>query len=284
METIRRILMNRAYLGEFHYGQHIIKLPQLAILSCDLWEEAQKRRKKNFIIAKRNRRHENLLVGYFRCVCGGAMVSENRTKGQYSYYRCCRRVQYHLHKCRERYVRADKADPIVWDWLSGVLANDQTLEIGLNRMIERREIELSPKRDRLKAVKEFVEHYEQQAKNLAKGLAKAKNETVLNALNDELEKVGKTLGDLVDERELLIAYIGQGEFTPDEVTKIKRIASELREELRSPDFETKRYVIDKLNLRAQLRHDEQGRWLDVTCELKLDLSSLLIDTSVLRIM
>ena len=44
-------------------------------------------------------------------------------------------------------------------------------------------------------------------------------------------------------------------------------AAEIREELENPDFETQRYILDRLNLQAIFRDEDAERWLDVKCEL-----------------
>lgn len=285
--TILAILSRTIFIGEFeHYGS-LVKLPELAIVDCDIWEAAQKRREKNKQRARRNQRHDYLLSGHFRCTCGAAMSGytkchENKRKPPYvgRYYRCnFRGSDPQLATCKGSQVKADWVEAPVWDWLASLLADDANLEKGLRRMIERRETDLSPKRERLALVTDLIKQTEHGIKRLAKAYAEAENDIVAAALQAELKSAGKQVNELNEERELLNSYIVQGEFTPEETETIKKMAAELRAELANPTFETKRYLLDKLDCRVQLRCDEAGRWLDVTCGWTIKPEKLPIESS-----
>ena len=130
-------------------------------------------------------------------------------------------------------------------------------------------------------MKALIIEADQGLANLTAALKRAKYEVVVKQIDDDIDRLGKHLSDLLEERALLLAYIGQGELTPDEIANVKRIAADLGEELIDPDFEAKRFIIDRLHLRVTLRHDASGRWADATCEpfAETDLGSFPIVNS-----
>ena len=285
--TVRYILTNRAYIGEFGFNGIVISLPDLAIISKSIFELAQTRREKNARKASRHRKYDYLLAGgYAHCTCGKRLISRTvysggRGKGKrYYYYSCVNHQRRYLYTdCKEKHVRADIADEIVWDWLAGLLMNEDALEAGIRRMGERRDIELAPKRERLDNVNRLIAEYDARIKRVAKRFAEADDDAVADALDVELQMAGKSRTELAEEQAILTAELGQAELTPEDIVKIKTLAVELRGEVENADFAAKRYLIDRLSVRVQLRRDEAGRWLDTTCGFIVNPVSLSIEVS-----
>jgi hypothetical protein len=115
--------------------------------------------------------------------------------------------------------------------------------------------------------------------HLARALARAENDIVAGTLQTELDAVGKHLTALTEERDWLLTYIGQGELTPEEIEMVRHLVAEVRDELANPDFATKRYLVDKLNVRAVLKRQGEERWLEVTCGIALESGHLSFETS-----
>lgn len=289
-ETIRYILTNPAYIGQFHYKDIVVTLPHLAIINQELWKTAQQRRTKNAATAQRNRRVDYLLAGgYFRCTCGRAMVGRTTwgSGKEYHYYACVNQRRRYLYGCTERYVRADIVDAIVWNWLYDLLADEQILQSGINRMIERNETELTPRRERLQTVNAMIEKSSRKIKRLTQTLVDLddddeNHEEASETISFELKQVSKKSNALKEEKARLEAQIQQEALSPEEIVLIKRTVAQLREELDEADFETKRFLLDRLNFQVTLRHTEEGRMLDASCELTAEPASLSIEPSQLR--
>jgi site-specific DNA recombinase len=275
--VIRQLLGNRRYMGEFRYGDSVAYLPNLVLVSRNDWQAVQRIKKENRVLAKRNRKYDYLMAnGYLRCKCGGAMIAHttnvkaNKGRQLYYYYVCHKRGEDdHLGVCRERSLRAEKVDTLVWEWLRGLLIDEAALEKGLRRMAERREIELSPRRERLVVVEGLAREAEQGVENLSRAVARAKSEIAAKVLEDDLEKLSNQLLKLREEQVVLKNYIAQGELTDDEIAMLKKMAADIRDELQQDDFESKRYLIRRLGLKSQLLRDDTGRWLEIVCGLAL---------------
>ncbi len=284
-ESVRYILMNPAYIGEFRYKDVIIHLPDLAIIDREVWEAAQERREKNAQQARRNGQHDFLLGGgYIKCACGQGMIArvvyDHRTGKPYFYYSCTTVARRHIYSCEERYLRADAVDAKVWEWLYGLLSDEDNLEQGIRRLAERSEVELSPKRKRLENVCKLIADATRRINNLSIALDEAEVEEAVNALRAQLKNVGGELKSLKEERCRLEAEIQQGSLRLEEIEAIRKTAAEIREELTDHvDFQKKRYLVDKLDVQVKLARDEEKRrCLDVSCVLVIEPERLFIES------
>src|SRR5215213_9129126 len=99
--------------------------------------------KDNVKLSQNNNRPWELSGGIARCAeCGWAMrahsVRSGKSKHFNHYYHCSRvNVEYAQKTCPNRKShRADRVEPLVWDYVSGVMKNPGELRADLDRMIE----------------------------------------------------------------------------------------------------------------------------------------------------
>jgi site-specific DNA recombinase len=98
----------------------------------------------NVKFSQNDNRPWELSGGIARCgVCGWAMrahtVGSGNGYGKINhYYRCSRvNINYAYKACSNRKIhRADRLEPLVWDYVSGVMKNPEQLRADLDRMIE----------------------------------------------------------------------------------------------------------------------------------------------------
>lgn len=282
--TLREILRSRAYLGEFSFGGHAIPLPDLAIINLDTWQAAQDRLNKNKRFAKRNRANEYLLTGYMRCTCNMGVSGYSVTPHgvRYLYYRCNSYNDANS-TCRERYVRADIADRLVWDWLSELLKDEARLLQGLRRKAQRDAEQHEGKRERLATVCELITETQASLKGLAADLAALKDvaEIVREVIRAQVRDKSDLLTALTTERDRLQAELARVELTPEVEARILEEARRLRAGMGRAKFATKQFLLDKLGFAAQLRVDDAGRWLDCSCALEITPQPLLVESYTL---
>jgi site-specific DNA recombinase len=290
--TIRGILRNEIYAGRTYYGKtRIIKkkrvkqprekwiaidVPELSIIDRDTYQAAKRRAQRNKELAKRNRKHDYLLSGFFRCdACGGAMAGSytKSNGGVYFYYRCGN----HWHRpdqepCPNEHktISADIAENTVWDWLSGLLQDDDKLDRGLRRMGERSAAGVEPKRRRLETVTQLIEKADQKIKRLVSAFGEEEDETIAGAFQAEMQTLSKQKNNLLSERQSLELELTKLEITPDVERLIKERVYEIRKRLQDPTYEQIRALFDALGLKVRFRDDNTGRWLDVRCGLNPD--------------
>jgi site-specific DNA recombinase len=287
--TILFILMNRAYIGEFSYAEITMNFPDLAIIDRETFEAAQQQRGLNRQWSKRNRKHDYLLVGGFLyCSCGyrmSARVLYQKKKGQsekkaHHYYLCNNR-RNHPHSCKAKSIRQEIVDGPVWEWVYNLLADEANLEAGLNQMLEQRELELTPKRERLATINQLYSKLERQVSELVLALREAATHQVVSAtIRKQLKEIGNQLDGLGQQRDRIQAEIDIGALSMEELDQIRRVGAELSGELQNADFETKRDMLEQLQVRVDIQDEGDERELAISCGL--GISSIANNVSVSR--
>ncbi len=130
--TIHSIIDRPTCIGIFQFGGVTITLPELAIIDRETYDAAQKRRARNKELSERNRKYPYLFTGYAKCTCGGRLCGNSlgagKGKPRVHYYVCNRyRVYPHLANCKERLIRVEVFEGLVWEWLVSLLTNETNL-------------------------------------------------------------------------------------------------------------------------------------------------------------
>jgi hypothetical protein len=106
-------------------------------------DSAREAIKDNVKYSQNNRRPWVLSGGIARCgECGWAMATHSvwgaKSKHVNHYYRCSKaKVNYAYKSCpNTKHHRADRLEPMVWDYISEVMKNPEELRADLDRMIE----------------------------------------------------------------------------------------------------------------------------------------------------
>lgn len=151
--TINRILRNSTYDGRWVYGKRKVTLhdgatvtmasekrdeddpnritvPVPPILEPGVFELAQERIAENKRRAAcRPTKRQYLLRGICFCArCGSRMTGYTRSNRNFGYYVCRHNYpQYYELRCRCKYLRKDKAETIVWDYICEALLDEDEL-------------------------------------------------------------------------------------------------------------------------------------------------------------
>lgn len=253
---MRCILKRRAYAyGEFHYGAHTVILPELTIVDPHLFELAQRRMTEGRARAVKERKYDYLLVGHMRCTCGRNVsgTALGPPHRRHLYYDCnTKRNQRHMTTCKEKQTRADAADPLVWDWLMGLLGNEENLDRGLNQLAEQQEIELQPQAARLAIVVDLLTETERKVKRLATAFADEQDDMIAAALRGEMKTAARERDALIAERDSLRARLAAGKMTEAERKAIKELAAEVNRKLGKATFAQKRALLHMLDVQVKL--------------------------------
>lgn len=270
--TIRNILRRRAYIGEFHYSGHVINAPDLALLPKEIFEAAQKRSEKSrAIAASYPRRLQHLLTGHIKCSCNMGMSGTHARERLY--YVCNAELNHpYMRKCTEKMLRQDIVDPVVWDWVTGLLCDEEKLNAGLRAWSNRSETELEPKRERLSLIEKLVTDAEGKIKRLTAAFADEQDETISVAIRGQMREAGRERTALVAERDGLRAELTQSELSPTDVEAIKYVAADIRRKLSDPTLEQRRALLNLLDVQVKLAWKDDERCVIVSCGLTVTLT------------
>jgi len=215
--TIRRMIRNRAYIGDTRW--HNIVLPNItpAIVSEDIFHAANAQLDKPKIRTGRSK-HEYLLRNHAFCaICGKPLVGHCLNK-KYRYYQCSNARPYENcgRKCPALYIRADDLEELVWSKTRDVL-NDPHLVL--------------------------------------QDLVNANSRSDWDMMNSEIKKMEQNLRNYEQRRSNLLSAIELGEFEKDEIldrlNNIKRLRHE--DEVRLSDLQkTKQHLSGLANAEVKL--------------------------------
>ena len=217
--------------------------------------------KDNVEYSQNNRRPWVLSGDIARCgECGWAMTTHSvwgpKSKHVNHYYRCSKaQVNYAYKSClNTRHHRADRLEPMVWDYVSGVMKNPEELRADLDRMIElQRGMRRDPGKDAKLWAEKLSEVDRKRAKYQEAFAADAMTLLELKAYPARLDETRKTA-----ERELE-ALRGHEEYMrgleADRDTLIDSLESQAPEALDSLMPEQRHRWYTLLKLRADVFAD-----------------------------
>ncbi len=157
--TVSRIVRNPAYFGVTYFGQTAGKerkatqketwqmLPDVtpAIISKELFEQAQNALAKSKELHPGKAQHEYPLTGFIVCgFCGSPLVGSCLSK-RYRYYKCRGTYPTASRKkiCDARYINADWLENSVWEKVKSVLSKPEVLLTEVRKQNEAEQSQLS---------------------------------------------------------------------------------------------------------------------------------------------
>jgi site-specific DNA recombinase len=286
--TIRVILTNEIYTGRSYYGKLVtengkrrarpksewkpIDVPHLAMIDVETYKRAQVRLKRNKELAKRNRKHNYLLTGHFRCGrCNKIMFgtcSNPNTKPKYA-YRCSSSLK-RLWRCDivKKQVSMKKVDALVWGWLLSFLGDENNLEESLRTVMENRINDLEPKRERLKTIQGLLANADTRIHRLVDELSQYDGTAVLEAIREKIKAIENEKGLLLEEENRLSAELENMKLPQDFESQIRKIVKTVGGDLAEASIESKRRLLDVLDVRVIYDFDpDQGGKLRVSCTI-----------------
>jgi site-specific DNA recombinase len=116
-----------------------IAVPVPAYLPRKLVDQARLMIKSRTGLERKHQARQWELKGVLRCSCGQNMITNtSRHKGEaYHYYRCKRASAYGPDACPQRMIRIDRVEPLLRDFVFGVLSDPDTIQRGLDSLIQR---------------------------------------------------------------------------------------------------------------------------------------------------
>ena len=281
------IIHSETYKGQWHYGrrngskyklnprEQWITLEVPAIVNTELWEKAQKQCRKNKTQADRNLKREYLLRYRATCQCGysvqGYCVTCKRKSGAkvaYRYYRCNGRVLETARKdCRLPSFRVDHVDAAVWKWVKSLLSDPLELATGLSDFRAEQDEGNALLKHRLEVVEDLIAENRLQYERLLD--LYLSGDVSKELLTDRKVRLESTIAALELERVGLLARLESRTLSDEQIQSLHEFAAEVAEGLAAAeeDFETRRQVIEALDVRATLAVEDDQKVIYVRCVL-----------------
>lgn len=265
--TVLSIIGRETYAGVWRYGVRIgptrnqrpkdewIEIEVPALVDRETWDTAQKLKGQNKVFSRRNKKHDYLLSGLIRCVCGRAMSGEFFSDHQY--YTCSWRNNHHVHLeervCKARSVRADAIEADVWESIFNIFGNLEKLENQLQIAQQQELATLDPKLEELNAVEAMIVQIEADATEIGQALKRATG-LVAKSLEQNMNEVNRRYEAMCKRQEILQADLNVIQLTDDAIHDLIEFAQDVFAGIENADFHTKRRNLEMLNVRIEINN------------------------------
>ncbi len=222
--TVSRIVRNSAYTGITYFGMtsgkerkampreswHVLPNVTPAIISKELFEQAQTALAKSKELHPGRAQHEYPLTGFAVCgYCGSPLVGACLSK-RYRYYKC--RGTYPTASrekiCDAKYIKADWLENVVWEKVKDVLSNPEVLlaEVGKQTEAEQAQVSSGNIEQEIRSLTRKMKGYTGQERRLMNvlRLEMATPDIVLDEINQmkkEREVDEKRLATLIQTKD-----------------------------------------------------------------------------------
>jgi len=288
--TISGLLDQETYIGTWYYRKtKQVKNPKTgktqskprpkeewfavsvpAIVSQELFDVVQDRRKRNKLEKGRQRRYEYALGGMLQCGhCRNNMSGMTKThKGvEYRYYKC---HAHHLpkrygFKCDNAQFAADRVEALVWSWIKSLLLEPETLRRVISEYQQEQRERIRPQLSMLESTQARLEELEGQKTRLID--AYSRGILSLDELASNKSTLDKEIGELTQAIGLLRAETEPQVLSAARIETIEGIAAEIRDGaiLTDGNKETQRAIFQLLDVHVDLSFDGHQRWADIRC-------------------
>jgi site-specific DNA recombinase len=286
---ITHILTNETYTGTWHFGktkmiddgkhreaqtkrglgkqvararEEWIPVNVPAIIDPESFAFAQKRKQYNKRILSGHTEHEYLMKGRLTCTKCGYSMRGHVIRGKHKYYECKGKTQI-VKLCDMSNVRGDWTDSLVWEWAKMIIENPENLRVGLDGVQNELQQANQALLDRLSIIDEQMqEHQKQLDKLLDLYLGGDFPKEILTERKARLESM---LANLHKEQDDLARHIRKVTMTDDQLSFIEAFCAKIRNGLDNADFNTKRQIIELLDIRGKIAIENGEKVIYLKC-------------------
>jgi site-specific DNA recombinase len=160
-------------------------------------------------------------------------------------------------------VRGDWVDTLVWEWTKAIIENPENLRVGLDNV----QCELQQANrtlfDRMAIIDEQMQEYQKQLDKLLD--LYLGGEFPKEILTERKSRLEQMLGGLLKEKNDLAGHIRRTVITDDQLSYIEEFCAKIRKGLDQADFNTKRQIIELLDIRGKVAFENNEKVIYLKC-------------------
>lgn len=272
--TIQRIIKRKAYTGIWEYSKasgNPIAVSIPAIISVETYRTAQAIRQAHKG-GRLGAKFDYLLSGRGKCEhCDAPIGAQSvrweskNARGVTLYYKCMVAVNNsrvgQTCDCPKKFFNATKLETAVWEWVSGLLLDDDKLREGLQRYKDRnKDAGGELKRELARLDSTIAKQRGRLDRARALYLDGDEEKAFYLTVKRETEAV---LSQLESDREETAANLTAASLTPEREASIYALQAQVKEAISllnsDPDFALKRRIINALDVQYSLGANEAGQ-------------------------
>jgi len=271
-ESIQTMLKNPSYTGKTYVFTSVkggkkltkpqaewIEIPGVtpAIITQELFEDAQKQLQANRDKSLRNVKHEYLLHGHVRCrQCGRAYYGgfasniRNSKRSIRRYYRCLGKLKMcaPIDHCHNSNWNAAKLESLVWTEIERVLNNPEIIITELKKQLHDAD-RVGMLEFEVKQIERQLNSVNQEQRQLLQWALKGFPESQVEAEN---KRINKARENLRARKEELEAQIRTGQDVAMTITQLEHTVALRRHQLKYLNYATKRDFIENMGIKVLL--------------------------------
>jgi site-specific DNA recombinase len=251
--SVYQTLRNLAYMGKTYLYDKTIEAPGAtpAIITEEVFLNAQARFERNKALAPRNRKYQYLLSGYVFCRwCGRRFSGGFRVKQikagmkRYNYYRCPRGFKIASQiPCANRTWNANELETLVWQQIQELLSHPDQVFAELERRKGLNQSETLEKE--LVDFKAKLIDIDKEQQQLLQWAMKGFPEDAVNRENDKINRYRVEIQQHINDIENRIRQVKQTQYALQDVEKYCTLA---RRNLSGFTYEDKRLALEALQI------------------------------------
>ncbi len=282
MGSITYILSNPFYIGQIQFAKYkdwnekrrkgLNDKPVIAqgkhspIISQDLWDKVQMRKKQIKEKPQVHGKGTNLLTGIIRCPqCGAAMAASNTTntlkdgtKKRIRYYSCSNFRNKGSKVCSANSVRADVIEKYVMDQILEIVKSDKVLKQVVERVNQENQVDVAALNHDIAYKQQQFDEINTKLKNLIQTIED--NQDLTSALKPTIHQYETQLNDITNQMNQLKQQ--QNQEKPSYDTKqIALLLQRIFQNIESMDKSQLKAlylsVIDRIDIRKDTHHKKQ---------------------------
>jgi len=307
---VRHILRNETYTGTWHYGKTKIisdgkentrkakskcglgkQVPRIRdewvsvavppIISRHDFDLVQLKIVANVKDSRRSSKHEYLMGRRLKCsVCNYTYVSRTRRE-QNHYYYCKGGEQKPVRLCSMPNFRADLVDLAVWTWVKNLIDNPENITNGLRNMQAEAQSSNSRLYERMEIIDQHLKDFELQQKKLLDLFLSGDFSQEMIA--ERKARIDLNIRRLLDEKNELNSHLNSGILDNEQIAEVEASFAKIRDKLENASFQSKRHLIEMLDVHGKLIIEVNRKVIYITCLLQQQQRSLALTSHSLSI-
>jgi site-specific DNA recombinase len=262
---IYKILNREGYTGtyyQFRYNrppEEWIKTEIDAIIDREIFDQAQEKLKRGKVTSGQSRSyHPRLFSGRGYCQCGhkviGQLAGRRKDHGKYNYYRCSAWNTYRSTvRCSSPMFPAGYVDQIGWEFIRSQVATPELIELALSA---------HERPSRARGHLDTLDHRIEEAREKETRLLDLYLDDRIpkDVLARSLDENRAALDNMMKERARIERELRKRS-GKQKIRSLKDLIARIGDALDSLDFQGRLRVVNLVDARMEIMHDEDGKWV-----------------------
>ncbi|MBN1218758.1 MAG: recombinase zinc beta ribbon domain-containing protein [Anaerolineae bacterium] len=210
-----------------------------------------------------------------RCTCGCCgykmtSCTKSNSSGRYMYYRCPTNSRHDYYRaCNLPNFRIDRVDEVMWNWVVSLLSDRTVLRKKLMAYKTQAHEITQPIREQLHITENLIKEKEQELQGELANLRSVNSQRAKAVIAHDIEQIERAIDGVELQKEELTKRLNIQMPSDEQIQDIETLAADLAADLDeiSQDFESRRRLVEMLNVRATLKVEDGQKVVYAECIL-----------------